>query len=114
MKNRLSILKWSRLVKRVIRFLKDKGVSKHKKLLFILPIIYLISPVDLVSDFLPILGWLDDAAILTIVWNFFLQEVKDYEKEQNMTYDESNEDSKENEIDKDKDYTLSEDDYKIE
>jgi uncharacterized membrane protein YkvA (DUF1232 family) len=37
----------------------------HGKLLLAGLLLYVISPVDLISDFLPVLGWLDDMALLT-------------------------------------------------
>lgn len=36
------------------------------KLLSILLALYVFSPIDLISDALPILGWLDDATLLAI------------------------------------------------
>lgn len=51
----------------------EKGPPIPKKLLarpgmqmflFICTLIYVISPIDLISDVLPVIGWLDDAAVL--------------------------------------------------
>ncbi|SJZ38025.1 YkvA family protein [Selenihalanaerobacter shriftii] len=108
MSKRLSLLKWGQLIKNVIKFLKDKDVPKFKKLLLFIPIIYVISPIDLVSDFIPLLGWLDDAAILTFAWNFFLQELSDYDLNKDSTIEQD--DSKEN---SGEEYTLNKDDYRI-
>jgi uncharacterized membrane protein YkvA (DUF1232 family) len=36
------------------------------KLLSILLALYVVSPIDLVTDALPVLGWLDDATLLAI------------------------------------------------
>jgi len=106
MKGRLSILKWGKLLKRLSKFLQDKDVPKFKKILLILPLIYTISPIDLVSDFFPVVGWLDDAAILTVAWNFFLEELKSYEQESGTIDDES-------QSNKEADYTLNQDDYEV-
>jgi uncharacterized membrane protein YkvA (DUF1232 family) len=31
-------------------------------------VVYTLSPIDLVPDFIPIVGWLDDAAVVSAVW----------------------------------------------
>ncbi len=36
------------------------------KLILLLMLVYLISPIDLLPDTFPVLGWLDDAALLGI------------------------------------------------
>ncbi len=41
--------------------------STADKALIIAALLYLICPVDLVPDFIPVVGWLDDAAIATAV-----------------------------------------------
>ena len=43
--------------------LRDPRTPNAAKLTTVLAILYVISPVDLVSDFIPILGWLDDGLI---------------------------------------------------
>lgn len=42
-------------------------------LLTILALIYLLNPFDLVSDFLPGWGWLDDGFILFLLWKYIYQ-----------------------------------------
>jgi uncharacterized membrane protein YkvA (DUF1232 family) len=41
--------------------------SAADKALIVAALLYLICPVDLVPDFIPVIGWLDDAAIATAV-----------------------------------------------
>jgi uncharacterized membrane protein YkvA (DUF1232 family) len=43
--------------------LRDPRTPNAAKLTTILAVLYVISPIDLVSDFIPILGWLDDGMI---------------------------------------------------
>jgi len=53
---------------RIFRFLTDKDVEISKKLLFAVPFVYLLLPIDLVSDFFPLAGQLDDVAVFVLMW----------------------------------------------
>ncbi|MBE5817519.1 MAG: DUF1232 domain-containing protein [Clostridiales bacterium] len=50
--------------------LKDKKTPWFAKVLAFLVVVYALSPIDLIPDFIPILGYLDDLIILPvlIVW----------------------------------------------
>ena len=43
--------------------LRDARTPWAAKLTTVLAVLYVVSPVDLVSDFIPVLGWLDDGLI---------------------------------------------------
>ncbi len=43
--------------------LRDPRAPRAAKLATVLAVLYVVSPIDLVSDFIPILGWLDDGLI---------------------------------------------------
>jgi len=51
----------------VRRLLTDSRVPRRSKALLALAALYLASPIDLVPDFIPIVGQLDDAAVLALV-----------------------------------------------
>lgn len=53
---------------KIIRFLSDKKVPVGKKLLFFVPILYLLFPFDLIPDLLPFAGQLDDIAVFVLMW----------------------------------------------
>ena len=53
---------------KIINFLRDKRVGFSKKLLFLIPIIYLLLPFDLIVDFFPLAGQLDDVAVFILMW----------------------------------------------
>jgi len=54
----------------IIRLMKDSDVKLSKKVLFLVPVAYLIFPFDLVGDFFPVLGQLDDIAVFVLMWPF--------------------------------------------
>ena len=47
--------------------LRDPRTPKSAKLAVVLAVLYVVSPIDLVSDFIPILGWLDDGLIADVL-----------------------------------------------
>jgi uncharacterized membrane protein YkvA (DUF1232 family) len=49
------------------RLLADKRVPRRAKVPIVLLIPYLASPIDLIPDFIPVLGQLDDAVIVALV-----------------------------------------------
>jgi uncharacterized membrane protein YkvA (DUF1232 family) len=51
----------------VKRLLGDARVPPHRKLLLLLLVGYLAMPFDLVPDFVPVAGQLDDAILVTLV-----------------------------------------------
>ncbi len=65
-------------VVKLIKFMKDKDVSLGKKLLFLVPIAYLIMPFDLVGDFFPVLGQLDDIAVIVVMWPILKNFISNY------------------------------------
>lgn len=62
----------------IIRFMKDSDVKISKKALFLVPIAYLIFPFDLVGDFFPVLGQIDDIAVFVLMWPFLKNTLKKY------------------------------------
>jgi uncharacterized membrane protein YkvA (DUF1232 family) len=55
------------------RLLADPRVPRRKKLILAALIPYLMLPFDLVPDFIPIAGYLDDAVIVTLVLRHVLR-----------------------------------------
>jgi uncharacterized membrane protein YkvA (DUF1232 family) len=56
------------------RLFGDARISRRKKLLLALPIAYLATPVDLVPDFIPVAGYLDDAVVVAFVLRHILRD----------------------------------------
>jgi uncharacterized membrane protein YkvA (DUF1232 family) len=49
------------------RLLRDPRVPRRTKLPIVLLVPYLASPIDLIPDFIPVLGQLDDAILMAVV-----------------------------------------------
>jgi len=49
------------------RLLRDERVPRRAKLPILLIVPYLASPIDLIPDFIPVLGQLDDAMLAALV-----------------------------------------------
>lgn len=43
-------------------------------------LIYFVSPIDFVPDSIPIIGYFDDAAVVTACWNLVESDIKEYQK----------------------------------
>jgi uncharacterized membrane protein YkvA (DUF1232 family) len=71
-----------------VRYLFDRRVPLLRKVLILGALIYLISPIDVIPDLLPVLGWLDDAAVAVALWAFINGEVGRY-LDQNLSQQET-------------------------
>lgn len=47
--------------------LRDPRAPASAKLITVLAALYVLSPVDLVSDLIPVLGWIDDGVVAVIL-----------------------------------------------
>ena len=56
-----------REVRMVWALLRNPATPKSARALAILGLIYLISPLDLIPDWIPVLGWLDDGIVLLLL-----------------------------------------------
>lgn len=64
---------------KIIKFLRDNNVKFSKKLLFLIPIAYFLFPFDLIGDFFPIAGQLDDIAVFVVMWPILKKLLADYD-----------------------------------
>jgi uncharacterized membrane protein YkvA (DUF1232 family) len=64
------LLKMGRLA---LRLLRDSRVPPYVKVVPILAVLYLISPIDILPDIFPVLGQLDDVAILAAGLQLFIK-----------------------------------------
>lgn len=59
-------------------FGKNLRNSKYRWLLILGSLFYLVTPIDISPDFLPVLGWLDDGVVMTLLLSEFTDLVMDY------------------------------------
>lgn len=70
-------------IKTLFEMLKDRGsfsFSKKTIGLIVAILAYIISPVDIVPDFVPLVGLLDDAALLTMVLGSIRGDIETYRR----------------------------------
>jgi Protein of unknown function (DUF1232) len=56
-----------RLAGMLAALMVDRAVPGRAKLLLAALAVYLATPLDLIPDFIPLLGWLDDAVLVALV-----------------------------------------------
>lgn len=59
--------KWGRQILILYYGLKDPATPFYARLPALLALIYLLSPIDLIPDFIPLAGWLDDLIIVPVL-----------------------------------------------
>lgn len=64
------VKKWAKKMKKELFILysasKDKDVPWYAKALILIVIAYALSPIDLIPDFIPVIGYLDDLILLPL------------------------------------------------
>lgn len=53
-------------------------LPKKTALMIILAFLYLISPVDIIPDIFPLIGLVDDVAVLAFAFNFIKDDLENY------------------------------------
>jgi uncharacterized membrane protein YkvA (DUF1232 family) len=61
---------------RFFSYVRDPRVSLWRKLAGVLAVVYFVSPIDALPDFIPVLGWLDDIGVLSAAAFFVVREVQ--------------------------------------
>ena len=63
---------WARSIWLMLRLLFDSRVPNRIKLIPVLAILYVASPIDLFPDFIPVLGRLDDLTVVIVALYLFI------------------------------------------
>ena len=56
-----------------------RDIETKNLVLILAALIYLVSPIDFIPDFIPVLGFADDIALLTFVYNAMKEEIDKFE-----------------------------------
>jgi uncharacterized membrane protein YkvA (DUF1232 family) len=64
------------LAGKVLNYIRDPAVAVWRKGAGLLAAVYVISPVDIVPDVLPLLGWLDDLGVVSAVAWFLIRDIR--------------------------------------
>ena len=73
-------------IKLYFQMLGDVFTGKYKKVpvgtiaAIVGTLLYVLSPIDFIPDFIPVVGYLDDAAMLAVCLNFTRFDVEEYKK----------------------------------
>ena len=59
----------------LFRLLKDKRVEKKLKYFIVAVMAYVISPIDLIPDFIPVIGYVDDLVLVVFALNSMLNDI---------------------------------------
>jgi uncharacterized membrane protein YkvA (DUF1232 family) len=62
----------------LFRYMCDSGVVWHRKAVVVAGLIYFISPIDVIPDFIPVVGYLDDLGVILAVIKFLGHELVPY------------------------------------
>jgi len=61
--------KWKQQLLLIYFSLKDPRTPFYSKIPALLGVVYLLSPIDLIPDFIPVAGWLDDLIIVPFLFS---------------------------------------------
>jgi uncharacterized membrane protein YkvA (DUF1232 family) len=80
--NRIKKHKVGSYAGRIWDYFKSSKVSAKAKLYIIAALMYLISPVDVIPDFIPMVGWFDDIAVCAAILKYLDGEISKFENEE--------------------------------
>ncbi|HCF60927.1 MAG TPA: hypothetical protein DFS52_23370 [Myxococcales bacterium] len=61
-----------------LAFFRDRSVPPWSRLLGLVAIGYVLSPVDLSPDVVPIVGWLDDMGVVAVITAYYVRKIGGY------------------------------------
>ncbi len=73
-----SKIRFANEVKALYRYLKDKSVPWYRKSIVVGALIYFITPIDAVPDFIPFFGYLDDLGVIMATIAYMGKELSPY------------------------------------
>lgn len=85
-----TLIKYLNDIKLYFKMLGDIFTGKYKKVpvgtiaAIVGTLLYVLSPVDLIPDFIPVIGYLDDATVLAACLKFTKFDVEEYKKNRKL------------------------------
>jgi uncharacterized membrane protein YkvA (DUF1232 family) len=64
--------------------IQDERTGIWSKLIVLIAVIYLVSPIDLIPDFIPFFGWLDDLVLVPVLLNLVTRLLPDQVREEGL------------------------------
>jgi len=58
-------------------------ISTYTKVIITGALAYVILPIDVIPDFIPVIGWIDDIFVLNMTINSLKDEIENYKREKN-------------------------------
>ncbi len=74
-------------LKKLYLYYKDPATSKAKKSIIGAGLLYFIIPFDIIHDYIPILGYLDDGVAIAYIWSLINKELDKYELNNDVIID---------------------------
>ena len=65
-------------IRDALAYFRDRSVSGWHKLVGVLAIAYVISPIDLIPDAIPVIGWMDDVGVIALVAAWYLKQIAEH------------------------------------
>jgi uncharacterized membrane protein YkvA (DUF1232 family) len=62
---------------------KTYTISGYTKVIIMGALAYVIMPVDIIPDFIPVIGWIDDVFVLSMTINSIKDEIENYKRHKN-------------------------------
>lgn len=64
---------------------RDRRTGAWPKLVALLSVFYLLSPLDLIPDFIPFFGWLDDLVLVPLLLNLSIKLLPDNVRDESLS-----------------------------
>ncbi len=61
--------------RRTLAYIGDPAVAVWRKLVAAVAAVYVILPIDLIPDFIPIIGWLDDLGVVGLFTWYMVRQI---------------------------------------
>ncbi len=82
----------------LVRYFRDREASIVGKLFVLAAVVYVISPVDLIPDAFPIVGWLDDMGVMSLAVAWMWKVVGRYREAPQASLDRADHESRSTQV----------------